>query len=128
MVPATADSQLRWLAEPWTLSKGVALTELFHSKKLALGELVRKMSTRPAEILKLPEGFGEIKVGQEANLTCVDLDQEWTVRKEEIISKSKNSCFNGKRLRGRAIATICRGKLWQFSQQASDADVTVVEK
>jgi len=92
---------------------GVALTQLYHEKVLNLSELVMKMSTRPAEILKLPNGFGEIKVGTEANLTLVDLNQEWVVKEEEFISKSKNSCFIGSKLKGKAVGTISRGKLWQ---------------
>ena len=94
-------------------SLGVALTQLYHTKVLSLSEIVMKMSTRPAEILKLPAGFGEIKIGAEANLTIMDLNQEWTVKKEDFVSKSKNSCFIGKKLKGKAVGTICRGKLWR---------------
>ena len=92
---------------------GVALTKLYHSQALDLKGIVMKMSTRPAEILKLPAGFGQIKVGTEANLTLVDLNHEWVVRREEFISKSKNSCFIGAKLKGKVMATICRGTLWK---------------
>ncbi|OGW86197.1 MAG: hypothetical protein A3C35_07780 [Omnitrophica bacterium RIFCSPHIGHO2_02_FULL_46_11] len=92
---------------------GVILTKLYHGKILSLSEIVMKMSMRPSEILKLPNGFGQIKVGTEANLTLVDLNHEWMVRKEEFVSKSKNSCFIGAKFKGKAVVTICRGKLWQ---------------
>jgi dihydroorotase len=92
---------------------GVTLTELYHKNVLDLEELVRRMSSRPAEILKLPAGFGEIRIGTEANVTLVDLNREWTVRAEDFISKSKNSCFIARTLKGKVVATICRGKLWQ---------------
>jgi len=91
---------------------GVALTEVYQKKILDLKGIVTKFSSRPAQILKLPAGFGEIRLGHEANLTIVDLEEEWVVRKEDLVSKSQNSCFLGKRLTGRAVATICRGKLW----------------
>ncbi len=91
----------------------VILTELYHKKILSLAEIILKMSTNPAQIVKLPNGFGEIKVGTEANLTLVDLNQEWTVKREDFISKSKNSSFIGSKLKGKAVATICRGKLWR---------------
>lgn len=95
-------------------SVGVAMTELYHRKILPLPELVRKMSLNPAQILKLPAGFGEIKTGTIANLTLVDLNAGWTVQKEDFVSKSKNSCFIGKQLKGRVAATICDGKLWKW--------------
>ena len=94
-------------------SVGVVLTQLYHGKILDLNEIVTKMSTRPAEILKLPAGFGQIKVGMEANLSLIDVNREWTVRAEEFVSKSKNSCFIGTKLKGKVMATICRGKLWK---------------
>ncbi len=90
----------------------VCLTELVHSKKMTLGELVERMSCRPAQILKLTQGFGEIRKGTEANLTLIDLNEAWTVKAEDFISKSKNSCFIGKKLKGRVVATLCAGHLW----------------
>lgn len=95
-------------------SLGVVLTELYHKKILSLEDVVRKMSTRPAEILKLPTGFGEVRVGSVANITFVDLNQEWTVRAEDFVSKSRNSCFVGKKLKGRVTATLCSGRLWKW--------------
>ena len=92
----------------------VALTELYHKKILTLEELIQKMSVRPAEILKLPAGYGEIKIGKNANVTLVNLDQEWTVKKEDFVSKSRNSCFIGRKLKGRVVATVCDGKLWRW--------------
>ena len=93
---------------------GVCLTALVHSKKMAMGELVEKMSVRPAEILKLSNGFGEIRKNTEANLTLVDLEEEWVVKQEDFMSKSKNSCFIGKKLKGKVKVTICRGHLWDY--------------
>jgi len=95
-------------------SAAVVLTELYHKKVLTFEEVIRKMSIRPAEILKLPSGFGEIKVGTSPNITLLNLDQEWVVKKEEFVSKSKNSCFIGQKLKGRVVMTICEGKLWKW--------------
>lgn len=95
-------------------SASVVLTELYHKKVLTLEEIIRKMSIRPAEILKLPSGFGEIKVGTSPNIAFLNLDQEWEVKKEGFASKSKNSCFIGRKLRGRVAMTVCEGKLWKW--------------
>ncbi|OGW89276.1 MAG: hypothetical protein A3A73_06005 [Omnitrophica bacterium RIFCSPLOWO2_01_FULL_50_24] len=92
---------------------GVTLTELYHKGVLSLSQVVNKLSREPAKILKLPSGFGEIRVGTEANLVLVDVHEEWTVKKEDFVSKSNNSCFIGKTLKGKAVATISRGTLWQ---------------
>ena len=90
------------------------LTELYHGEKWTLSEIVRVMSARPAEILKLGPHFGRLEKGEEANLTVVDVSKEWTVKTEEFQSKSKNSCFVGKKLKGKIVATVCAGKLWKF--------------
>ncbi len=95
-------------------SASVVLTELYHKKVLTLEEIIRKMSVRPAEILKLPSGFGEIKVGTSPNIAFLNLDQEWDVKKEGFVSKSKNSCFIGRKLKGRVVMTICEGRLWKW--------------
>lgn len=92
---------------------GVILTKLYHKKILSLSQIVLNMSTHPAHLIKLPGGFGQIKLGGEANLTLVDLNKEWVVRREDFVSKSKNSCFVGMTLKGKPVATICKGRLWQ---------------
>lgn len=94
----------------------VSFTQLVLPKKMSLSELVIRMSTRPAELLKLPDGYGEIRKGTEANLTLVDLDEEWTVEAQNLISKSKNSCFIGRKLKGKVMATLCLGNLWVFEK------------
>lgn len=96
---------------------GVCLTELVHTGKMTLSELVDRMSLRPAGILKLSDEFGQIKKGTQANLTLMDLSKEWTVQKDRFVSKSKNSCFIGKKLKGKSVATICMGNLWDFREE-----------
>ena len=98
-------------------SLAVCLTELVHSKKMSLAQLIEKMSLRPAQILGSPEGFGEIRKGSQANLTLVDLNENWTVRTEDFVSKSRNSCFIGKELRGRVVATFCMGNAWIYREE-----------
>ncbi|MSR77335.1 MAG: dihydroorotase [Candidatus Omnitrophica bacterium] len=93
---------------------GVVMTELFHGEKWSLEEILRAMAVRPSEILKLGPEFGGIQKGCEANITLVDLNREWIVEPAELRSKSKNSCFMKRKLKGRVIATVCAGKLWKF--------------
>lgn len=92
----------------------VILTELYHGEQWKLHEVARIMSLRPAEILGLPLDFGRIEKGHEANLTLVDIHQEWTVTRDQLVSKSRNCCFMNRRLKGKVVATICAGRLWRF--------------
>ncbi len=89
---------------------GLAITELVEKEYLTWPELVNKMSTMPAKITGLTNK-GEIKEGKDADITIIDSDCEWIFRKEEITSKSKNSPFIARKLKGRVAATICNGKI-----------------
>ncbi|MDD5670989.1 MAG: amidohydrolase family protein, partial [Candidatus Omnitrophica bacterium] len=92
----------------------VALTELYYGEKFPLSEIVRWMSSNPAQILNLGPAFGRITKGQMANLTLVDINKTWVVAPGEIVSKSRNSCFMNRELKGKVLATVCAGKLWRY--------------
>lgn len=92
----------------------VVLTELYHQDGWSLQDIVQVTSKKPADILKLGSQFGHITQGKQANLTLVDLNAEWTVTPNDFLSKSSNSCFLGRKLKGKVTATICAGKLWKF--------------
>ena len=85
-------------------SLGLVLTELVHPGLLSLSEAIAKMSLRPAEILRV-EG-GRIREGGPADLTLIAPDEGWTVDVECFRSKSRNSPFAGRTLRGRAVMTL----------------------
>lgn len=87
----------------------VGLSELVEKKILTLSQLIEKMSLNPAKILGL-EG-GSLSIGAAADVTIFDAQKEWLVKKEDFASKSKNSAFVGKRLKGRVEYTICQGKI-----------------
>jgi dihydroorotase len=88
-------------------SIGLSMTELFHKKILTLMALIQKLSTNPRRILSLPTiKFAE---GEWANITLLDPNAEWVVDTAKLHSKSKNSPFNGYRLKGKAIGIINNG-------------------
>jgi dihydroorotase len=89
-------------------SFGLSMTELVHPGVLTLPELVEKMSTAPARIIGL-SGKGRIAQGYDADITIVDPDERWEFKKEDVVSKSKNSPFYGRTLTGRVKATIRAG-------------------
>jgi len=87
----------------------VGITELVKTGLLAWPDLVEKMCLNPAKILGINKGtLGE---GSDADIIVVSPNKEWIVKKEELVSKSKNSAFLGKKLTGVIEYTICNGKI-----------------
>jgi dihydroorotase len=88
---------------------GLAVSELVESGLLSLPELVNRMSVMPARIFGLQGG--SLAPGAPADVVVFDPAAEWTVQPEEFYSKSRNTPFAGRRLRGRAETTIVRGQV-----------------
>ncbi len=88
---------------------GVVLTELYHGRKMTPLNLIGKMTSNPAKLLNLHKG--NIEVGKIADLVLIDPEKEWSVKPEEFRSKSANTPFKGKKLKGRVIMTIRNGKI-----------------
>ena len=87
---------------------GLTITELFEQGILSFQQIIEKFSTNPRSILHLPEI--KIEDGERANLTLFDPAREWVVDVQMFKSKSKNSPFNGYKLRGRAVGVINNGQ------------------
>jgi dihydroorotase len=88
---------------------GLVLTELVAKKALSLNEAVAKMTANPARILRLA-GKGTLRVGADADLVVVDPQAEWTVEPKKFASKSRNTPFAGRPLKGKVVHTIVGGK------------------
>jgi dihydroorotase len=95
------------------LESALALTlELVRNRVLALPEAIGKLSYSPAKILGIPGG--RIVEGGEADLAVIDPEYEYVLRKEDIVSKSKNSPFIGRTLKGRSELTMIGGEIvWE---------------
>jgi len=87
----------------------LALMRLVHSGRISLAHLIVLMSTNPARIINQP--LGRLKVGGAADITVFDPSLEWTYRGAEGRSKSRNSPFDGWKLKGAATATIVTGRI-----------------
>ncbi len=89
---------------------GLAVTELFEKGILSFHQLIEKFSSNPRRILHLPPiRFQE---GERANLTIFDPTLEWHVDIQTFKSKSKNSPFNGYKLRGKSFGVINNGQAY----------------
>jgi len=88
---------------------GLALTYLYHAGKVTLPRLVELFTSNPARIINKP--LGQLNLGSEADLTLFSTDSEWTYDVGRTRSKSRNTPFQGVKLRGRAAATVVAGRV-----------------
>lgn len=82
--------------------------QLFHQGHLSLHEVLGKMTYKAADVINKP--IGRLKKGLVADLTLIDINTEWEIQSSEFSSKSKNSPFDGYKVKGRAVRTIVDGK------------------
>lgn len=85
----------------------VCLTELV-PEVLDLNSLLGRLTSAPAGVLGLDRG--RLQEGAPADLLVFDPGAEWQVEREQFHSKSKNSPFLGRTLRGRVIHTLVGGR------------------
>ncbi|HUN65345.1 MAG TPA: dihydroorotase [Bacteroidota bacterium] len=89
---------------------GLVFSGLVDTGILTISQVIEKLSVNPRKILSLPTL--EIAPGKEANLSFIDAKREWTVDVSAFRSKSRNTPFHGRRLRGRAIGIFNHGRLF----------------
>ena len=89
-------------------SFALTVTELL-GKYLDMKALVERMSLTPAKLLK--NGRGTLKEGSVADLVIADIDKEYVIDSDKFLSKGKNTPFNGKKVRGKVLYTLCNGKV-----------------
>ena len=82
--------------------------ELFHNDSLKLETIIQALTSNPAKILKINKG--NLSTGNDADFCIVDLEKPWIVKKEKLISKSKNTSIENKKLQGKVINTFVKGK------------------
>ena len=85
-------------------------TYLVKEKVLSRCGLVEKLSANPAKVMRL-SGRGRIKEGLRADVVIVDLDKEWRIMPDNLVSKSKNTPFMGRKVGGVVEQVIRRGRI-----------------
>ena len=86
----------------------LTVTELL-GDYLDMKSLVERMSLTPAKLLK--NGKGTLKEGSVADLVVADINEEYVIDSDKFLSKGKNTPFNGKKVRGKVLYTLCGGKV-----------------
>ncbi len=84
--------------------------------RLSPTRAVSVLSLNPAKFLGIADEFGDIKLGKAARLTIVEPDAAWTVHALDHASLSKNTCFDGARLKGKVVGQVNRAGAWLNSE------------
>ena len=93
---------------------GLFLDLLVHKKKtIEMPRVIEMLTINPARLLGLDAGT--LSEGASADITLIHPSMEWTVNADTFQSASRNTPFDGWKLKGRAVRTIIRGKtVWQL--------------
>jgi dihydroorotase len=83
--------------------------QLVKEGTLSLPDAVRKLTTGGASVLGVPGGV--LAEGSEADLVVIDPHCEYVLSEKDILSKSKNTPFIGKRMTGRTVLTMVGGRI-----------------
>ena len=87
----------------------IYLEVFYHTKRMTPMEVIRRLTVNPATVLDIPRG--SISIGNIADITIINPDLEWEYDVTKTFSKSKNSPFHQKKLKGKAIYTIVNGNI-----------------
>ena len=82
--------------------------ELYHNGSLKLETIIKALTSNPAKILKINKG--NLSVGNDADFCIVDINKPWIVKQENLISKSKNTSIENKKLQGKVTNTYVKGE------------------
>lgn len=88
---------------------GATITNLVAPGHISYQDMVRVMSYNPAKLLRIDRG--EIAEGKVADLTIFDPNKEYVYLKENIVSKSKNTPWINKTLKGQVKYTVVSGRV-----------------
>ena len=91
--------------------------ELYHNESVKLNKIIKALTCNPAKILKINKG--NLNVGNNADFCILDINKPWVVKKENLISKSKNTSIEGRKLQGKITNTYVKGeelfKIWLWN-------------
>jgi len=81
--------------------------ELFHNGSVKLNTIIEALTSNPAKILKINKG--SLSIGNDADFCIVDINKPWVVKNENLLSKSKNTSIENKKLQGKVTNTFVKG-------------------
>jgi dihydroorotase len=81
--------------------------ELVHKHGMKLHDVLKMLTCQPADLIR--QKTGRLQKGWPADLVVIDLEQEWVFDKDKLHSKSRNTPFHGRTMKGRALHTLVAG-------------------
>lgn len=87
----------------------VMLTEGYHARGIPLERLVEVLSENPAHLMGL-NSKGALAVGLDADIVLVDLEREWQLTRDKVVSSAGYSIYEGKTFKGAIEHTLVRGR------------------
>ena len=111
---ASFEKEVEFIAAPFGIigletAWGLICRELVKPGVLTLPEVLRKITSAPREIMRIPAV--RIEEGAQANLTIFDASTEWVFEERHIASKSKNTPYIGEKMVGQPTAIYNKGRL-----------------
>lgn len=102
----------------WSIPSGMCgvetlaplMIDAVNKGKITLNELVSLLSEGPAKLFGIYPKKGSLQVGTDADITIVNMNTKFTIKKEKLHSKSKVTAFDGFNIQGIPVQTIVRGK------------------
>lgn len=100
----------------------VMLSEGHHKRGIALERIAAITATNPARIMGLGNRKGAIAIGLDADFAFIDLNAEWTLNREDVVSSAGYSIYEGWRFKGRVRHSLVRGQFaWRDGGLAEDS-------
>lgn len=87
--------------------------EQFHNGSIKLEKIIELITHNPAKILNINKG--NLSIGTDADFCILDINKPWVVKKEKLLTKSKNTSIEDRKLQGKVLNTFVKGQeLFKF--------------
>ena len=88
----------------------ISYTVLVERHGFSFLKLLEKMTINPARILRLAQSRGSLEAGKFADISVFDIDTERVISSSLFRSKSRNTCFEGWKVRGSTVHVLVGGR------------------
>lgn len=106
-------------------SLSVLLEEGYWQRGISLETIAKITSANPAKRFGLYPNKGSISIGSDADIAIVDVNEKFTLKKEDLFYKNKLSPYIGKTFRGRGKVTISRGEVVYSTMKDSQTPTSI---